>query len=290
MSIEEPSRSKTELIHLTYEGNFQLECTATIIKCQTVESPTITKEDEINEGKDHVVMVYLDRTTMHPQGGGQPSDIGVIADEAQGILLKVDKVGKIGGFSDFEVVHTGRLMRISGNDIVDHDIVSFSPGSAVSVSVDADRRRLLSECHTAGHVVDSAMSRCGQVLPPSKGYHFLDGPYVEYRGVIPPNERVELLQKLKIAFKELVDENIETSIETLDVDKAEKVCNRLAQNFDLSCYGDGDVRVVNVGGWPCPCGGTHVASTADLKQRNWGISGIKCKKGVVRIKYGQNTT
>ena len=53
-------------------------------------------------------------------------------------------------------------------------------------------------------------------------------------------------------------------------------------------YGDDSIRIVTVAGWACPCGGTHVRSTKDLKQRQWGVVGIKSKKGVVRVKYAQN--
>jgi Ser-tRNA(Ala) deacylase AlaX len=46
------------------------------------------------------------------------------------------------------------------------------------------------------------------------------------------------------------------------------------------------VRVVTVAGWNCPCGGTHVRSTGELKERGWCVKGLKCKKGVVRVRYG----
>ena len=54
----------------------------------------------------------------------------------------------------------------------------FPTNTTVKVSVDSANRQLLSECHTAGHVVDAAMARCDMLLPPTKGYHFLDGPYM----------------------------------------------------------------------------------------------------------------
>uniref|UniRef100_A0A7S4JP57 Threonyl/alanyl tRNA synthetase SAD domain-containing protein n=1 Tax=Odontella aurita TaxID=265563 RepID=A0A7S4JP57_9STRA len=118
-----------------------------------------------------------------------------------------------------------------------------------------------------------------------QGYHFLDGPYVEYKGSIPPEERGSLLTDLQAAFQDLVKDDIATTIETLSKDDAERVCNRLAKNFDFSEFGEEDVRVVTVAGWPCPCGGTHVKSTGQLIERGWSITGIKCKKGVVRVKY-----
>jgi Ser-tRNA(Ala) deacylase AlaX len=225
---------------------------------------------------DEAVQVELDRSSFHPQGGGQPTDIGTIDYAGEQKSMSVSKV---------------TLDRETG--VVTHEGKgeTFQVGDAVTVSVDADRRRILSECHTAGHVVDSAMARCDSVLPANKGYHFLDGPYVEYKGSIPAEERERLLTNLKQAFADLVEEDIATKIETLSREEAELVCNRVQQNFDLSEFSKGDapLRIVTVAGWPCPCGGTHVQSTAELKERGWGITGLKSKKGVVRVKYGPSS-
>jgi Ser-tRNA(Ala) deacylase AlaX len=85
-----------------------------------------------------------------------------------------------------------------------------------------------------------------------------------------------------------VAEDIETKIETMSKQDAEAVCNRVQENVNLDDFGDGDIRIVTIAGWPCPCGGTHVRSTKYLKERKWGITGIRSKKGIVRVKYGQD--
>mmetsp|Transcript_23846 Transcript_23846/g.36782 ORF Transcript_23846/g.36782 Transcript_23846/m.36782 type:complete len:174 (+) Transcript_23846:678-1199(+) len=162
-----------------------------------------------------------------------------------------------------------------------------SPGDIIGLKVDACLRRKLSECHTAGHVVDAAMAKCGLCLPPTKGYHFLDGPYVEYRGTIVSSERADVLEKLSRTFTILLEEDIPTKIEMMSKIEADRKCNRLAQNFDFSDHPEETVRIVTVANFPCPCGGTHVRSTGELKGSRWGIKGIKCKKDVVRIKYDQ---
>jgi Ser-tRNA(Ala) deacylase AlaX len=113
-----------------------------------------------------------------------------------------------------------------------------------------------------------------------------------------------------VYVQELIDEDISTNIQMLPVDEAEALCNRLAQNFNMAEFttsyssssttttttderkgkdlSSGVVRVVTVAGWNCPCGGTHVRSTGELKERGWGVKGLKCKKGVVRVRYGPN--
>lgn len=137
-----------------------------------------------------------------------------------------------------------------------------------------------------------AMAKCGKFLKPTKAYHFLEGPYVEYEGNLDADEKTNLLGKLQEAFQELLEEDIPTQIELLSVDEADAVCNRQAQNFDMDVFKDPrthQIRVVTVAGFPCPCGGTHVRNTAVLRERQWGVTAIKAKKGLVRVKYGQNT-
>ena len=145
----------TTLIHLTYDGNFKTECTTTI--------------KEINTSSNNVTL-KLNQTVMHPQGGGQPSDQGTItllnSQEEPLLSIPINKV--IIDKSNGSIIHEGTY---------EGDISEWTPGSMVKVCIDEERRRVLSECHTAGHVVDAAMSKCGQTFPPTKGYHFLDGPY-----------------------------------------------------------------------------------------------------------------
>jgi Ser-tRNA(Ala) deacylase AlaX len=238
---------------------------------------------------------------LHAQGGGQPTDLGSITlnnETKQQQVVNITKVllDRTTGVA----THTGTMATTttttsssSGDNstttmmMMMDDIV----GNAVQVTVNSPNRQILSECHTAGHVVDSAMAKCDSLMPPTKGYHFLDGPYVEYKGSVPVDDRPALLEKLQTAFQELVEDDIDTQIQVLsNKAAAEEVCqNRgVPENyFNLNDFGDETVRIVTVAGWPCPCGGTHVKSTGALKEREWGITGLRCKKGVFRVKYGQ---
>lgn len=83
-----------------------------------------------------------------------------------------------------------------------------------------------------------------------------------------------------------MEEDVPTKIQSFCKKDADALCNRLAQNFDFTHYDENDIRIVTVGGWPCPCGGTHVRSTSVLKERGWGVVGLRAKKGVVRVRYG----
>ncbi|KAL7533523.1 hypothetical protein ACHAWF_004531 [Thalassiosira exigua] len=285
----------TELVHLTYDGNFQLDTEATVLHCRVIDVGPGGGDD--GEGKEEgqrtvPVELLLDVTTMHPQGGGQPTDVGTVAvraEENSGEGAYSADIRKVTiDRSTGLVTHAGVACAPSGSS---PESDPFPPGARVTVRVDPANRLLLSECHTAGHVVDAAMARCDKLLPPTKGYHFLDGPYVEYKGAIDVKERDEFLERLKVAYQELIDEDITTNIQTLSVDEADELCNRLAQNFDVKDFTsptdpNPSVRVVTVAGWNCPCGGTHVRSTGALKARGWRVKGLRCKKGVVRVRYG----
>lgn len=45
----------------------------------------------------------------------------------------------------------------------------------------------------------------------------------------------------------------------------------------------GATRIVTVAGLACPCGGTHVGSTRDLKGVR--VTKLKAKKGTLRVSY-----
>jgi len=277
----------TELVHLTYDGNFQLETNATVLACRVVEGAA--------PGDQVRVEVELSATTLHPQGGGQPTDTGTIS-------LREDDVdgGDGGGDASSSPAIAATIDRVTldrATGVVTHAGRAAAPlpvGAAVRVRVDAARRRVLAECHTAGHLVDAAVARSDAPLPATKGYHFLEGPYVEFQGAIAASEREGFLARLQAAYRELIDQDLAIGIRTLPVDEADALCNRVAQNFNFDDYTSSEnpnptVRVVTVADGAVhavPCGGTHVRSTGELKERGWAVRGLKCKKGVVRVKYG----
>ena len=102
-----------------------------------------------------------------------------------------------------------------------------------------------------------------------------------------------LLEKLQKSFQQLVETDITTEIDSVPRSEAEEICNQMTDGEDYfkiraTFKEDETVRLVSVAGWPVPCGGTHVKSTGELKRLNWGITGLRCKKGVVRVKYSQD--
>lgn len=204
------------------------------------------------------VAIILDKTIFYPQGGGQPSDQGKIYSE-KGIFVvtdvRVDENGMVYHFGNFE----------NGN---------FQSEDTVKLEIDGNRRILNSRLHSAGHLIDIAAKRAGLGLKAIKGYHFPDGPYVEYMGTVenPENyifaveEAANILvtQDLKIFKKEISSEEAKIRGFYAPAGKAAR-----AVNFE----GNEEVG----------CGGTHVNSSKEIGKIV--IRKISSKKGNTKIAY-----
>jgi Ser-tRNA(Ala) deacylase AlaX len=135
------------------------------------------------KGEGAYSAIVLDRSIFHPQGGGQPNDEGFIKHRdhdfkfiISNLVIKSDVILHIGTFEPAE----GKA--------------SFEKGSAVQCNVDEAKRRQYAKTHSAGHLLDIAMTRAGRPdLRPSKGYHFATGAYVEYLGEVPEPDRKPLI-------------------------------------------------------------------------------------------------
>lgn len=117
----------TELLYLFEDST---ECTASVLSCL----PT----------GDGLYAVALDRTIFHPQGGGQPSDIGTI-----------DNVSVI------KVVHTPEAVL----HITDREVAG-----EVVLKVNSEKRHLHSRLHSAGHIIGLVGDQLG--LHATRGNHF----------------------------------------------------------------------------------------------------------------------
>lgn len=230
-------------VHLYYNDSELYSSTARVI----------AEYDTECNGKK-VTALVTDQTVMHPQGGGQPTDVGMITN--------------IDGSISFEVCH---VQKGKGQTFIEHlgnytsGEMKFAIGDDVCIEVDANKRKLHARLHSAGHLMDSALARIGMAdLIPAKGYHFPDGPYVEYVGSVPPELRDSLLNDLNQQTAKLIQE---------------------AKPVNVTWNEQGE-RIVNVGGVSCACGGTHVKNTSDIR----GVSATKIKKNknCVRISYVLN--
>ncbi|XP_020583459.1 uncharacterized protein LOC110026722 isoform X4 [Phalaenopsis equestris] len=226
------------------------------------------------EQVDGRLAMILDSTIFHPQGGGQPADKGVIF--CSGFTFVVEDVRSNNGV----VFHFGYIDNSQANCES-----NLKERQEVTLQVDAQRRDLNSRIHSAGHLLDICMHNVGlSHLKPGKGYHFPDGPFVEYVGVISPDQ-------LQIKQKELEEEAIslisiggKVSASVLPYDEAVRWCNGDLPSYILKGSTPRIVRLGNNAG--CPCGGTHVADISDIK--NFKITQIRSKKGTTKVSYSIN--
>lgn len=174
--------------------------------------------------------------------------------------------------------------------------LSALPGCAAAVHISRPHRVLAARLHSAGHVLDQAVKRvyadlasAGHALEPlvpGKGFHFASGPYVEYVGAVPPAWRDKLPQLLTDACAALIAEAAPTRVVLVSKEDAAALAEAGLAPADCAHLPDGaPVRVVAVGGAnnTCPCGGTHVRHTGEL--RSLTVRSVKVAKGRTSVKY-----
>lgn len=240
-------------------------CDGTVLGVGTVEEKGQAK-----------TVVILDQTVMHPQGGGQPTDLGEL--RAGGTVFKVDMVRAVGGNLDSLIYHFGTF-----------EGAAFSTGDTVAVSIDEDHRKLCARLHSAGHLVDDAMKLCGDplahTLKPTKGYHFADGPYVEYEGKIPADQREPLAKLIESTLQALIKEGSPVQVVDAPYDQLPKLCGEAFCSGPLMDLIPRDrlTRIVIVKELGCPCGGTHVADIKEIG--HIVVTKVKVKKNKTQICY-----
>ncbi len=211
--------------------------------------------------------VSLDQTIFYPQGGGQPFDQGSITGPE--------------GKMDVQEVRWGEL----GPEHIGAVTGTLEAGQQVRLMVDRDRRELHTRIHSAGHLVDMAVDRLGLGWVPGKGYHFPEGPYVEYRGSLEtPKE--ELIERLETTIASLLEENFSTELRFVPSDQLGQYCRVVPEGIPT----DEPVRIVLYGRFGVACGGTHVEQLGDIGRVV--IRKIKAKGDAVRVSYAvdQNRT
>ena len=207
----------------------------------------------------------FNQTIFHPQGGGQPTDIGVIITKG-GLEIDINFVN----FTEGEIRH-----------YFNTEIEGLKSGDTVLLKIDKNIRIVNAKCHSAGHIIQGIIETQYN-MKAIKGYHFPKGSYVEFVGQKPSdissfitdvNEKIAsfILQEHKIISK------------FITVDELKQMNKNIILPKSFSAHDD--VRVVIIEGLnlAVPCGGTHVANTKEFKLIE--ITKIKSKKGNLRMSY-----
>lgn len=212
----------TELLHLSDGYLREFEATVTDV------------------GGDGVV---LDRTAFYPQGGGQPSDTGILGD-LEGREYVVRKVQKVKG----QVLH-----KLEGEPP--------PRGSKVQGMIDWDRRHKLMRTHTALHIL------CGVIW---RDY----GASVTGGNMEPLKARMDFeLERMSAEFSAEVETKINEEvaaarpvrISILPREEAFRIPDLIRTKINLLPESIREVRVVDIEGLDLQAdGGTHVANTGEV--------------------------
>ncbi|HLC49019.1 MAG TPA: alanine--tRNA ligase-related protein [Candidatus Andersenbacteria bacterium] len=224
-----------------------------------LESPSRVLDIAEENGK---TVLILDQTVFYPQGGGQPFDTGIITGNDGSFTVEEVR------FSDGFVKHIGEF---TGKD--------FQISETVHCFVEQRRRSINSRIHSAGHVIDMAVHALKLNWIPGKGYHFPDGPYVEYSGTFNAEHKENVQKDIERIANEFVQEGRKTSILFMEKEKMHEVCHFVPDYLPSNKPS----RVVMYGDFGVPCGGTHVSNLGEIGKII--VRKIKMKGDVIRVSY-----
>jgi misacylated tRNA(Ala) deacylase len=189
--------------------------------------------------------VVLDRTVFYPQGGGQAGDRGTLA-LPDGQVLRVVDTRK--GARPGQIAHVPE----PGQEAL---LARLQPGTAVEARIDAARRARHMRFHTTTHLL------CALIPQPVDGCSITaDYARLDFH----MNEPLDK-EALNAGLARLVAEA--HPVRQRWISEAELDANPgLVRSMSVQPpRGQGRVRLVEIDGVDLqPCGGTHVANTADI--------------------------
>ena len=201
--------------------------------------------------------IVLDRTIYHPQGGGQPSDVGTIVDQ-DGLLPELKVTFTHMNKEDGRVFHDCDVAEEIANVWIES-----GKDKVVKMEIDEAIRRANARFHSGGHLIDSCMKEVAGYQA-TKGMHFPGVCYVEFQLSKEQKEGLD---------KEQVMKDLQAKIDEKTSQDEAVVISRDENN----------VRHIAFAGTKCPCGGTHVQNTTELKGIK--IKSLKMKKDILKVSY-----
>ena len=204
--------------------------------------------------KDGTVNLIFDKTLFYPEGGGQPSDIGIIS--IDGTIYEIEYASKINNI----VLHQVAI----GDSEVSESIDEFKKfiGTDIHGAIDWNRRITLARHHTGTHLVIAAARKVlgGHIWQAGaqKGLARSRIDLSHYKRI-----SAEEINKIEKIANELVMQNIALDIQWMTRDDAEK-------EYGFTLYQGGvvpgsDIRVVKIPGIDVQaCAGTHLSRTGEV--------------------------
>ena len=197
--------------------------------------------------------ITLDQTVFYPLGGGQAGDAGVLvlADGAQLAIADTRKGKDAEGRATSEIVH----VPAPGQDAV---LGRLQAGAAVTAQVDWERRHKLMRFHTTTHLLCHLVPQLVNGCSITPEYARLDFNMTD------PLDK----EQLTAGIARLVAAGLPVQVGSIA--DAELDANpALVKSMSVQPpRGTGQVRTIRIGSEEHidfqPCGGTHVANTAEI--------------------------
>ena len=288
-SVPRVTMASTDSTFLRYQHDGQLLTLQT--KVQSVQPLSSLSEANLGLFKtadnDRDFILTTTETIFHPQGGGQPSDEGIVnlispsgSSNGTHAAPKLEMISARHDATNPELVL--HLVRFADGQ----DKIDIKPGAEVELAVDGEKRLLYSRLHTAGHVLGGAVRRTvGDKVPnfdELKASHFPDSASCEFQGSIGGEHKDAFQAKVN----EFVKEGFPVKVEfwkAADFER-EGLSRLIPENHPMRNGDDSVLRVVRIVGVDVyPCGGTHVETT-DLCG-DVTVKKISRSKGNSRVSY-----
>jgi misacylated tRNA(Ala) deacylase len=197
--------------------------------------------------------IVLDRTVFYPLGGGQAGDAGVLV-LADGRQLTIADTRKA---KDAEGKPTQDILHVPADGQGDL-IAGLAPGTALTARVDWERRHKLMRFHTTTHLLCNLVPQLVNGCSITPDYARLDFNMTD---PLDKEALTEGIARLVAAGHPIVVSSI--TDEELDANPA------LVKSMSVQPpRGTGRIRTIRIGAGEQidfqPCGGTHVANTAEI--------------------------
>ncbi|KAJ3994210.1 ThrRS/AlaRS common domain-containing protein [Lentinula boryana] len=242
----------------------------TVIACHVSQPPSAPAGKKTKKAvaaprlpNEPILEIVLHDTVIFPEGGGQPTDTGLIT-TSDGKAWLVLQAKRHGG-------HAVHYVKITEGDL-DSALSVFAPGSSVTASLgpdDYDRRYDHMSMHTSQHLLSAVLET--RLNLPTLSWSLTSSPspcYVE----VPRGMTVEEIRFIQSEANKLVFEGRRVYTEVEELDRVKTVVpailesGRSAGKGLPSDYTGGVNRVVVIDGVDRnPCCGTHLPTIHNLQ-------------------------
>jgi Ser-tRNA(Ala) deacylase AlaX len=218
----------------------------------------------IEQTEDGHMAVILDQTCFYPRGGGQDWDTGIIESTNGNFAVqevRLDEQGNvhhIGGFTNG----------------------TFPVGETVQCKVNEATREINTRLHSAGHLIDMALSTFKPDWTPVRGAHYPHMSFVEYQ--VPDGEQIDdaFVKHLQAAVSELSKSTYQNQLRFMSKDEMTSYCRHVPENLPIN---KPSRIVLYADDFGIPCGGTHVKNVQEIGQIT--VTKAKIKKGLAKVSY-----